>query len=107
MKLLLGHFETTLQPCASSFALCLLWCPVCYPALQMCPSTSVEVYDLNQPLDIPWDDFNRAKAVLDSHRDSGGNRFDWKRDAMATGEQVGWELWERSSYLYLLVRPSS
>ena len=72
----------------------------------MCPSTKVEVYDLNKPLDIPWKDFDRAKAILDNHRDSGGgSRFDWKRDAMPAGEQLGWELWERSSFLYFLVRP--
>ncbi len=73
----------------------------------MCPSTQVEVYDINQPFDIPWKDFDRAKAILDNHRDEGGNRFHWKMDVMSAGEKAGWDLWERSSYLYFLVRPIS
>ena len=75
--------------------------------MQMCPSTKVGVYDINAALDIPWKDHRKAKAILDEHRDAGGNRFQWKMDVMPPGERAGWDLWERSSYLYLLVRPHS
>lgn len=75
--------------------------------MQMCPATKVAVYDVNEPLDVPWKDFSRAKAVLEEHKNSGAGRFDWKFNKMPEGERVGWELWERSSYLYFLVRPSS
>jgi len=75
--------------------------------MQMCPSTSVEVYDLKGPLDIPWKDFDQAKAVLEAHQTVEGSRFDWKINAMSDGEKAGWELWERSSYLYFLVSLST
>ena len=78
--------------------------PEGWRVLQMCPSTKVEVYDINRPLDIPWNDFDRAKAILENHRVSEGNRFEWKMNAMVTGEKAGWDLWGRSSYLYFLVR---
>ena len=69
----------------------------------MCPSTYVEVYDVNAPLDIPWKDFGRAKAALEAHQRLGSSHFDWKLDAQSIGEKVGWELWERSSYMYFVV----
>lgn len=69
----------------------------------MCPSTYVEVYDVNAPLDIPWKDFDLAKAALEAHQRSGSSHFDWKLDAQSIGEKVGWELWERSSYMYFVV----
>jgi hypothetical protein len=69
----------------------------------MCPSTYVEVYDVNAPLDIPWKDFGQAKAALETHQRSGSSHFDWKLDAQSTGEKVGWELWEHSSYMYFVV----
>ena len=75
--------------------------------MQMCPSTSVEVYDLKGPLDIAWKDFDQAKAVLEVHQSVEGSRFDWKINAMSDGEKAGWELWERSSYLYFLVSLST
>ncbi len=69
----------------------------------MCPSTYVEVYDVNAPLDIPWKEFGQAKAALEDHQRSGSGHFDWKLDVQSTSERVGWELWERSSYMYFVV----
>lgn len=71
--------------------------------LQVCPDTEVKVYDLNGPVDVPWESYEAAKEALDAHEFSRSGRFDWKMDQWDWDERMGWGLWERSSHLYFRV----
>ena len=64
-----------------------------------------KVYDLNNPVAVPWDDWEAAKAALDADEAgrSANLRFNWKFNKMGAEELVGWPLWERASALYFKV----
>ena len=62
------------------------------------------MYDLNNAVDVPWDDYEAAKAVLDADEAARTGRFDWKLNAWGLDEHVGWAMWERSSHYYFRVR---
>ena len=74
--------------------------------MQVCGKAVGKVYDLNNPVSVPWDDWDAAKAALDADEASrnANTRFSWKFNKMGVEELVGWPLWERASALYFRVR---
>ena len=71
---------------------------------QVCGGESMgKVYDLNNAVEVPWSDYEAAKAVLDADEQARTGRFDWKVNAWGLDEHVGWAMWERTSHSYFRV----
>ena len=79
-------------------------CLLTHLAMQVCPKEVGKVYDLNNAVEVPWGDWEAAKAALDADEAALTGRFDWKFERWGPDERVGWALWEQASAFYYRVR---
>lgn len=62
--------------------------------------TPLQVYDMKRPLDLPLEDYERSREMLDAEEEVDVDRNAWKRDAWQAGEEFGWDNWGAASQTY-------
>ncbi|BDA45278.1 hypothetical protein COCOBI_07-0650 [Coccomyxa sp. Obi] len=66
----------------------------------VCRGCRSRVFDMKPPLKLPLDDYEATKAMLEADNHSKGDRNQWKMQEWSIGEQIGWELWDTTSWHY-------
>ncbi|KAK9901254.1 hypothetical protein WJX75_002645 [Coccomyxa subellipsoidea] len=66
----------------------------------ICKDCRVHVLDMKRSLRLPLDNYQATKDMLEADAVTAENRNHWKKQEWSIGEQIGWELWEHTSWHY-------
>ncbi|CAL8471124.1 g10666 [Coccomyxa elongata] len=66
----------------------------------VCRGCKIQVLDMKRGLKLPLDDYEATKEILTAEGVTSENRNRWKKQEWSIGEQIGWELWEHTSWHY-------
>ncbi|KAK9901354.1 hypothetical protein WJX75_008200 [Coccomyxa subellipsoidea] len=66
----------------------------------VCKDCGVQVLEMKRGLKLPLDDYQTTKEMLTTEVIADDDRNRWKNQQWSIGEQIGWELWEHTSWHY-------
>ena len=67
----------------------------------------MQIFDLKRPLEIPYQNFDKALRVLQHEEHAEVERNHWKESLWGEREKLGREIWEEASQKYFRLDTAS